>query len=167
MKGSVSSTSSSPPWSSSLGAMHHAPPSVQGETVRALFSFFRRNTPSATSTCSSPSSPTTKTLKKPFPSSSSLDCTIQPMGEKSTYSPLSPTSFPSLAPPPYSPSANSGVEEDLVVLDVGAKEMKMVVTLETKAERKERLKQEKLEKVRRELIETDKRMDEALGEMGL
>ncbi|GAA5835299.1 hypothetical protein JCM11251_006674 [Rhodosporidiobolus azoricus] len=167
MKSSTSSsTGRLTPFSSPLGAMHHAPPSTQGESVRALFSFFRRNTSSPSSEKSSYSSSSTRALKKYAPSLA-LDCTIQTTNEKGTYSPLPTTGFSCLAPPPYSPSATSGIEEDLVVIDVDEEEEKMVLKLETKAERTERLKREKLERKRGELVEADKRMDGALRSMAL
>ncbi|GAA5887742.1 hypothetical protein JCM6882_001516 [Rhodosporidiobolus microsporus] len=165
--------SSATPFSSPLGPLHHAPPSQQGETVRALVSLFhlgRRNR-TASSTSSSWSS-SSKTLKKPAPSYSTLECTFDPPtgGEKSTYSPPSPCAFsPSPPPPPYSAAAAlppSGLEEDLLIVD----EVAHALGLETKAERKERVRREKRapeERERREVIEADGRMDEALRGLGL
>ncbi|GAA5917087.1 hypothetical protein JCM6882_009490 [Rhodosporidiobolus microsporus] len=159
---------SATPFSSPLGALHHAPPSQQGETVRALVSLFhlgRRNR-TASSTSSSSSSSSSKRLNKPAPSYSTLECTFDPPtgGKKSTYSPSSPSAFsPSPPPPPYSATAApslppSGLEEDLLIFD----EVAHALGLETKAERKERLRREKRERERREVVEADGRMDEAL-----
>ncbi|BGP12599.1 hypothetical protein JCM10213_008736 [Rhodosporidiobolus nylandii] len=151
---------SSSAFTSPLGPLHLVHPSEQGASTRTLFSLFRRSGSS-----SKPTSP--RALKKLHPSSSTLEYTCE-RATHSTYSPSLSTSSSSsssengddLAPPPYSTAA--GLEEDLVVV-----EEEPVLKVETLAERKQRLKAEKLERKRQELLAADRRMDEALRSWGL
>jgi hypothetical protein len=149
----ASSSSSCTAFTSPLGPIHHAHPSQQGASLRTLFSLLRRNGSSSSSTKSSSAS-------KPSSSPLSLDCTLDTR-EKSTYTPSSATNAFSSPPPPYS-FAPTGLEEDLVVLQ---EEEELIE--ESPAEKKQRLKAEKLEKKRREVLEADRRMDEALKSWGL
>ncbi|BGP12622.1 hypothetical protein JCM10213_008759 [Rhodosporidiobolus nylandii] len=152
---------SSSAFTSPLGPLHFAHPSEQSASTRTLFSLFRRSGSSSSKPNSS------RALKKVHPSSSTLEYTFE-RATHSTYSPSPCTSSSSsssengddLAPPPYSTAA--GLEEDLVVV-----EEEPVLKVETPAQRKERLKAEKLERKRQELLAADRRMDEALRSWGL
>ncbi|GAA5972246.1 hypothetical protein JCM11641_002372 [Rhodosporidiobolus odoratus] len=149
-------------FSSPLGPLHLAHPADQGSSTRIFFSLFRRNGSSTKS--SSSSSSASRTLKQVDPSYNSLEYTLD-RSPSSTYSSSTISSIEShdgLVPPPY--TADNGLEEDLVVVgEEGRPEFK----LETAEEKKQRLKAEKLDRKRRELIEADGKMDEALKSWGI
>ncbi|GAA5972211.1 hypothetical protein JCM11641_002360 [Rhodosporidiobolus odoratus] len=148
-------------FSSPLGPLHLAHPADQGSPTRIFFSLFRRNGSSTKS--SSSSSSASRTLKQVDPSYNSLEYTLD-RSPSSTYSSSTISSIEShdgLVPPPY--TADNGLEEDLVV---DGEEGRPEFKLETAEEKKQRLKAEKLDRKRRELIEADGRMDEALKSWG-
>ncbi|GAA6004371.1 hypothetical protein JCM10207_000690 [Rhodosporidiobolus poonsookiae] len=152
------------PTSTSIaGPLHLAHPSEQGAAVRTLLALFRR-APSASS-ASKASRSDSRTLKKRLASYGCLECTLD-TADASTYTPPSPTPSSSSCandlppPPPYTAVLPThGAEEDLFVLDDAP-------APETPAEAKQRRKADKLERKRRELIEADRRMDEALKSYG-
>ncbi|GAA6004388.1 hypothetical protein JCM10207_000700 [Rhodosporidiobolus poonsookiae] len=151
------------PISTSLaGPLHLAHPSEQGAAVRTLLARFRRS-PSSSSAAKGTSS-FSGTLKKRPASYAPIECTLETT-DASTYTPPSASSSSCYTadlppPPPYtaSPPHGGASEEDLVVLDD--------TSAETLEEAKQRRKAEKLERKRRELIEADKRMGEALKSYG-
>ncbi|GAA5890759.1 hypothetical protein JCM5296_004832 [Sporobolomyces johnsonii] len=148
--------SSFAPFSSPLGPLHLAPPSsIPSHTPSP--SLFLSLLPSFKSKSKSKSKTLTarahSTPRNKVEALKSLECEID--ASQSTYSPLEAPRSP---PPPYREAAAEGAEEDLYCEDVAADEEPtgMNRKQETKEERK-----------RREVIEADKRIGEALKQWGL
>lgn len=193
----TSPTSPAAVFASPLGPAHFASSEDQGTALKAVLKLFRRSKPSPVSAAvrgqeeESPAAAVPMVGWTAFPASTAahragLECNM----ERSTSFTIAyePSPLPAIfeaadaaerrlsAPPAYECTA---VEEDIVITEAGdvfikAKvvpgsemEQHLPVKVETPSERKTRQKQERLEQKRRELLEQDRFISEALAKMGL
>ncbi|BGP52853.1 hypothetical protein JCM8202_003935 [Rhodotorula sphaerocarpa] len=179
------------PFSSPLGAIHHASPEAQGSSFRAVLGLFRPKSNKRKDARDGPAAPTAGDR---FPvrstisgaDAAALECALE-RSTSFTVEYHAASGLPSIAetehetrlaqagaPPTYEAaigSAEAGVEEDIAVgegdeLFVKVNDTYLPVRVETAAERKARLKQERLEAKRQRLIEEDRHLADALDKLG-
>lgn len=193
MKMATSPTSPATGFASPLGPAHFAAPEDQGTALKAVLKLFRRSKPSPVAVGREEESPAASPLGwTTFPASTAahragLQCNM----ERSTSFTVAyePSPLPAIfqaadaaerrlsAPPAYDCTA---VEEDIVITEAGdvfikatavpggeMEEQHLPIKVETPSERKIRQQQDRLEQKRRELLEQDQFISEALAKMGL
>ncbi|KWU46671.1 hypothetical protein RHOSPDRAFT_31487 [Rhodotorula sp. JG-1b] len=190
----TSPTSPAAAFASPLGPAHFAAPENQGTALKAVLKLFRRSKPSPASVQrEEEESPVAAAPMgwTAFPASTAAHrAGLQCQMERSTSFTVAyePRPLPAIfeaadaaerrlsAPPAYDCTA---VEEDIVITESGdvfikatavpggEVEQHLPIKVETPSERKIRQKQDRLEQKRRELLEQDQFISEALAKMGL